>query len=268
MKYEINLKKLLIITLFIIFSINLTNKNAYAWDADTHKWILLSAVDILKQNEGDRIPSRELVLLNNWLEYVEQGIRLADYKPLLNDVFTYGCHFYDPDTGRSFIPTKTAKTMGIHYFEKAGNTYKEGHLLRAFYYLGLSLHYLSDLTQPMHAANFTNISVQAPLYHSRFETFAISRHKYCKVADGQGHWGWKGENPGNWIQAAAVDAKKDFPSVYNQEIRGWIWKSLYHPAYTRRWEDVVVPVVEKRLTEAQRILAGYIHLWFETYTSE
>lgn len=261
---------MLSITITLCFFPNL----GFAWSSsggnnvntNTHFWILDSAIDILQQNEGHEVSSNEIMLLNKWKEFLGYGISFADYNAGLNSAFSYGSHFYDPDTGKSFIPTKTAKDMGAHYFYKAGTTYKQNHPLRAFYYLGLSLHYLTDITQPMHAANLTDFNLKAPLYHSRFERFAASLHKNYKVTDGQGYWDWQKPDPAEWIHVAAKEAKKDISKIYNRDIVYWVWKSSYSYAYTRRWKDAAVPVIEGRLQEAQRITAGYIHLWFKTYT--
>lgn len=236
-------------------------------DTNTHFWILNSAIDILKKNDGNRVTPQELKLLEEWKEFLGLGISFADYNACLNSAFSYGSHFYDPDTGKSFIPTKTARDMGAYYFYKAGNTYKEGHALRAFYYLGLSLHYLTDITQPMHAGNLTALSPKVPGYHNKFEDFAATRHKLSKVEDGDAYWDWQGRDPYQWLHNAAVGAKKQLKTIYNKKIIYWYWRSSYNYAYTRRWQDIATPVIQEQLTEAQRIAAGYIHMWFETYVS-
>lgn len=276
MKLHITLFKVTLILLLCISFTLIMNSNTHAWNSgindtqsNTHYWILKSGIDILRRNVGGKISSKEVELLDKWDEFIGRGISFADYNVITNAMFSYGSHFYDPDTGKSFIPTSTAKNRGIHYFEKAGKTYtEEKDYLRAFYYLGLSLHYLTDLTQPLHAANLSGISPRAPLYHAHFEDFAGTRQKYCLVTDNHAYWDYQGKDPGLWLQQTAIDAKKDFPNVFNPKIKRWYWKSSYNHSYTRRWQSKVIPTIEKRLTEAQRIVPGYIHLWFETYVNK
>lgn len=43
----------------------------------------------------------------------------------------------------------------------------------AGYWLGLSLHYLTDLTRPMHAGNFTYLDSYFIGYHTGFESYAL-----------------------------------------------------------------------------------------------
>lgn len=266
----------LITLLYLTLTLCLISKPCFAWssargnnlETNTHFWILSSAIDILKKNEGDRVTPEEVELLEDWKLYLGFGISFADYNTILNSTFSFGSHFYNPDTKKSFIPTKTAIDMGAHYFLKAGRTYKEDRPLRAFYYLGLSLHYLTDITQPLHAGNITDLNLKAPHYHTKFENFAATRHKFCKVDDGDAYWNWHGKDPYQWIHGAAVDAKKQFKNIYNKETVRWYWKSLYNSSYKRRWQEEAIPIIQERLTAAQRITAGYIHMWFETYVFE
>lgn len=42
-------------------------------------------------------------------------------------------------------------------------------------------------------------------------------------------------------------------------------KATVSQTYADRWRAAVTPITGKRLIEAQRITAGYIQLWFDTY---
>jgi hypothetical protein len=105
-----------------------------------------------------------------------QGLYDADFKPEYNNPKlgqpTWASHFYDPDTHVNWLRQSepTALTQGCAFFEQARDQYHEGHVAEAGYSLGLSLHYLTDLTQPMHAANFTYLSSHPRFgYHTDFE---------------------------------------------------------------------------------------------------
>ncbi len=102
---------------------------------------------------------------------VTQGLEDADFKdPWMGTTpfpgfRAYENHFYDPDSHTSHDGKEwTALCDGRRYFNLAVH---DGRRLRklssnvrlmqsAGHRLGLSIHFLSDLTQPMHAANFAN----------------------------------------------------------------------------------------------------------------
>src|SRR5437660_10223779 len=92
------------------------------------------------------------------------GIYAADVQAPYNDPVagqaTYKSHFYDPDSGENWMheTDPTALTRGRMYFSLARDAYFDGDMGHAGYLFGLSLHYLTDLSQPMHAGNFTYIS--------------------------------------------------------------------------------------------------------------
>ena len=84
---------------------------------------------------------------------------------------TYKSHFYDPDTGRNWWgdTNPTALTRGRSVAAYALDCYLARDLPNAGYYLGLALHYLTDITQAMHAGNFTYLSSDPWGWHSEFE---------------------------------------------------------------------------------------------------
>ncbi len=88
---------------------------------------------------------------------------------------TYKSHFYNPNTGVNWMgeSSPTAPTQGGLYFEQAREAYLAGDLAGAGYHLGLSLHYLTDLTQPMHAANYTWLNSWLWGYHTGFEGYML-----------------------------------------------------------------------------------------------
>lgn len=120
-----------------------------------------------------------------------QGLYDADFLTFFNgpDIAgiqpSYQSHFYDPDTGLNWRGNNdTALSRGTGLFIAASNFYFVGDIQSAGYALGLSLHYLTDLGQPMHAANYTAISLPIK-WHTRFESLVMSLQNNCTVATNQ-----------------------------------------------------------------------------------
>jgi phospholipase C len=234
---------------------------------NTHLWIVQHAIELMQRNVGSPVEQSELDLLKKWQRDWEQGLYDADHKAKYNDHFTFASHFYDPDKGQTYIPDKEhAKDAGSKYFKQAGDSYQKGEYKQAFYLLGLSLHFFTDLTQPMHAANFTNLD-KPTSYHTLFEDYTESIQEDYTVKDKEAFWNWQSsKDPAIWLHAAAVQAKKDFPPIVTSEIKQWVEEGKKGQKDSeRKWKQAVKPVIGKRLDEAQRITAGYIHLWFQLY---
>lgn len=248
---------------------------SYRWSAEdkheegtsSHLWIVNCAIDIMSRNTTI-VKQNEVAMLNEWRTELESGIYDADHKNPYYDTLTFSSHFYDPDTGNSYIPfAAQAKETGSKYFKLAGESYQKKDMKQAFYYLGLSLHYLGDINQPMHAANFTNLSYPQG-FHSKYENFVDTIKDNYKVNDGNGYWNWQGENPEDWIHEATVAAKKDYAGIVNDTTKDWFVRAATSPEYAEKWRVEVTPTTGNRLIEAQRITAGYIQLWFDTYVNQ
>ncbi|MGS2751548.1 phospholipase C [Bacillus zanthoxyli] len=234
---------------------------------NSHLWIVNRSIDMMSRNTTI-VKKNQVALLNEWRTELENGIYNADHENPYFDNFTFASHFYDPETGSTYIPlvSTQAKEAGSKYFKLAGESYKKNDMKQAFFYLGLSLHYLGDVNQPMHAANFTNLSYPQG-FHSKYENFVDTIKDNYKVNDGNGYWNWKGSNPGDWIHGAAVAAKKDYAGIVNDTTKDWFVKAAISSEYADKWRAEVTPATGKRLMEAQRITAGYIQLWFDTYAN-
>ncbi|MEW4153344.1 phospholipase C [Bacillus thuringiensis] len=231
---------------------------------NSHLWIVNRAIDIMSRNTT-RVKQDQVVLLNEWRTDLESGIYSADHENPYYDNSTFVSHFYDPDDGSAYIPlAKQAKETGAKYFKLAGESYKNKDMKQAFFYLGVSLHYLGDVNQPMHAANFTNLSYPQG-FHSKYENFVDTIKDNYKVTDGNGYWNWKGIHPEDWIHGAAVAAKQDFSGIVNSNTKSWFVQAAVSQSYADKWRAEVTPMTGKRLIEAQRVTAGYIQLWFDTY---
>lgn len=47
--------------------------------------------------------------------------------------------------------------------------------------------------------------------------------------------------------------------------KDWFVKAAVSQEYADKWRAEVTPMTGKRLMDAQRVTAGYIQLWFDTY---
>jgi hypothetical protein len=153
---------------------------AALWNAKQHARLLDNAIETL-----DRIPNnrewaalypaaRRLVALMNYTgrkpsgvfyDGIRRGLVAADEKPEYTGIYLgeiiYYMHFYDSKTRQSYFPGhENARTECEKYFNQVIPFNPERatpqQLPALGFSLGLSLHYLTDVTQPMHAVNFTN----------------------------------------------------------------------------------------------------------------
>lgn len=250
-----------------------TTSSALAWSADdahlpaksTHLFIASNAVEIMKHSAD---PSIKLAgdTMEQYRQDWEQGLYDADHMNPYYDSYTFTSHFYDPDTMTNYagLSYPTARQAGSKYFKMAGDHYKMGNLQSAFYYLGVSLHFFTDLTQPMHAANFSNLNHGAPGYHSKFEEYATQIQSHAAVTSGllTQH---ATNDPEQWLHLTAKESKSHFPEIYNSEIQGWFWDAAFSQWAADQWRAAVTVPTKQRLTAAQQHTAGFAYLWWQTY---
>jgi hypothetical protein len=148
------------------------------WEEKTHKTILEIAIELMRAyaNHGTNTHLKdfltEFYAKSEFTDSMYQGLKDADDKLPWKDNY-WASHFYNPESKLNYrgpgYNSPTAYTQAIKYF-KLSQHYAQRilHFLQnhqtpaqqlyknAGYYLGLSLHFFTDLTQPMHAANFTN----------------------------------------------------------------------------------------------------------------
>lgn len=143
------------------------------WDKLTHSEIVENGVHLLRSLSVPE--ATEFIKLwdgRGFDRSTKLGLADADEKSPWTGTYCAGYpmfedHFYDPDTGRNYTGRSTnAMTLGrlcfnlaVHFgrrIYRLGADAPDKLYQRAGNWLGLSLHFLTDLTQPMHAANFTN----------------------------------------------------------------------------------------------------------------
>ncbi len=159
------------------------------WEDENHKRLVESAFNIIALHPTLHGSRRPLNMYGNAIfkEAVFKGLHDADYlAPYTDGITPYKSHFYDPDTGVNYMgeTEPTARTQASIFAGIALNhvaiiedgaaprdildlAYK-----RAGFYLGVALHYVTDMSQPMHTANFINnpfIGVDGDYRHAGFE---------------------------------------------------------------------------------------------------
>lgn len=190
-----------------------------------------------------------------------QGLYDADFvgtynNPVLNQP-TYKSHFYDPATGKNWVgeTTPTALTNGVTFFTSSVIEYQ--HLgSRAGYDLGLALHYFTDLTQPMHAANFTYISSIPFGYHTDFETFMLQQQARVPQPSVTGFQPGSVNGAAALFTATATATKaRHWPQVLAAyDYTGW----KFSPT---RWQQAVLPLLPSILDDAVKATAQLLYLY-------
>ena len=274
MKKRIQTKKLL--SLVAVSAITITSlfggvPKAFAWSCDdpqnqdqsTHLFIVNNGIKLISGNANPAI-NKPTTLLEQFRDRWEQGLYDADHMNPFYDTSTFLSHFYDPDTQTNYAGSSypTARQSGVKYFNLAADYYKNGDFYNAFYYLGVSLHYFTDVTMPLHASNISNLDHHAPGYHSKLESYSQSIQNQAPAPE-SGLFNWvSSTDPGLWIQQAAVQAKSVAPQVWNDSIISWFWQAATSYYYSDMWKNAVKTPILNQLNQAERETAGFIDMFF------
>ncbi|HEX5062892.1 MAG TPA: hypothetical protein VFV99_26140 [Kofleriaceae bacterium] len=144
--------------------------------ASTHLFIVNRAITILGKHTSLPQASKAFARLNNstcrtrW----QLGLDDADHKVSYNNWYTWRSHFYDPSTGTNYTgqTSPVAYNEALKHLQTAKTKLAANDVNNGCYELGLALHYATDMTQPMHAANFA--ATDRPLdMHSHVEDYAV-----------------------------------------------------------------------------------------------
>jgi phospholipase C len=244
---------------------------AFEVKANTHLWLLFSAASLV---EGESPVGKTLyrliqpwngVLHDDFHDALCRALWDADHRaPYTDPVFdlipTWQSHFYDPDTRMNWTghPGPTALSQGSRYFRQSLLAYRRKEWEAAGYALGLAVHYLSDMTQPMHAANFTWLDSQPWGYHTDFERY--TKHILERVGLPCNYRPLLNETePAPYIHAAARYSKDNY---YGQIVKSE-WTQHYEEADREDavWEARVGAVMPSILHDAVQVTAQFLLLW-------
>ena len=266
-----------------------------AWDAEsatneassTHLWIVDHAVSLLAARTDLPRAAHFVQMLNtpacrtNW----EQGLLDADFLAIYNNgIFntkpndsiatvaasgaSFKSHFYDPDTNKNYKgeTSPTARTQAAQFLAAAAANWAAHNTDTACYQLGLSFHYMTDSTQPMHAANFTNTN-RAFTLHAHFESYAESIQSHYVVTDAAFLGGAQTADAALLAGAHAAKAlwQPLLQSIYDTyKSRGWTCYAAYETWLiddTGCWESSTAVDTQTGLSlqTAQRSTANYLY---------
>ncbi|HEX4462117.1 MAG TPA: hypothetical protein VIA18_29275 [Polyangia bacterium] len=260
------------------------------WDAEsaddetrsTHLWIVNRARDLLALRTDLPQAVNAVALLNapdcepSW----HQGLVDADFKTPYNGAIfsvpvgapsaelilagaTWASHFYDVDTGLNYKgqSTPTAFDQALAHLGNARAKWAANDRADGCYELGLSLHYMTDITQPMHASNYTASDFPVKL-HSDFESYAETLQANYVVTS------WSGPTAGDptaQLLAAAHASKALWPPLraavaasYDATCADF---NLYWIDHTSCWtgSSAVAAQLGTELASAQLSTASYLY---------
>jgi hypothetical protein len=275
--------------------------NMALWEDITHKAIVKKAIEMMAayvSNGGGNPHTKDFLVHFGQADFSQalyQGLKDADYKsPWCDTIFE--AHFYNPHNSKNFRGNQhwTAYSQTIkyfklsqHYAQRINYFVKEqvrpGAQLykNAGYYLGLSLHFFTDLTQPMHAANFANVfgfengypqNLVPDLRHESFEIYvdnAINRgllNDLVPLVDA--HLGpFPNHFIGDWIDVVAKRSWATFDgkmrdTLRNKEKRkvaGWTVGKLLPEAAWR--DEEAKPIMEESTKVAPYDVVNFLTNW-------
>lgn len=230
-------------------------------EINTHLWLFNQAEKILAKD----VTGAQLDLvreLKNYNKEIAQGIFDADHKNPYYDKNTFLSHFYNPKTHKTYIPGfPNAKDTGTKYFNISVEEYQDGNFEKAFYNLGLAIHYYTDVSQPMHANNFTALSHPVG-YHCAYENYVDTfKQIFQASAESEAKW-FCTDDVSEWYHENAKRAQADYPKIVNAIIKKSYIQGLSDSQKSRTWKKAVRAATGKRLRDSQETLAGFLEFWY------
>lgn len=172
---------------------------------------------------------------------IKQGLLRADSDPRYN-YFLWSSHFFDPNTGDNYLHApwafpQTALSEGLKYAIKSAAALQSGasgaKREQAAFELGLAMHYMTDLSQPMHAANFPNSD--ADWRHGKFETFAAENKDYFDALEEPRKIAWEKVKPGAYgatMRDMLVELARRARRLFDKEVLPAIAHHDHYAAFT------------------------------------
>jgi phospholipase C len=234
---------------------------------NTHLWIVENALKIFSNSPS--IPQININKLNNILnankKELRQGIYDADHLNPFMDFYTFASHFYNPHSNNTYIPGywSNAKIAGVKYFEQSIAYYNQGNISMSVYYLGISLHYFVDVSQPMHANNYTNLSWPQG-FHSKYEKFVDTIKDQVDNSNLTMIRLSNDNSPKEWFIQNASLGYRYFDKIVNSSTESKFLEAMISQSSSDKWHDeVTIPTIDI-LKKSQQTTAGYLNLWINT----
>jgi hypothetical protein len=190
------------------------------------------------------------------------GLYDADFLSPYNDPnwinqATWKSHFYDQSTGTNYEgeTTPTALTNGTAYLSQSLQKLRtDPNLYNGGYALGLALHYFTDLTQPMHSANYTYLSSFPFGYHTDFEVYVMSVQATVAQPSVTGFLPGQFADIASVFSANAKSSKETYFAALDQAHKYASWK--WSPA---QWQNAVQAMLPGILDDAVAITAQLLY---------
>lgn|GEM_PF-6645330 len=263
------------------------------WNKETHAQIVNNAFSLATRYDtlDGAATLKKLWANETFKSAVHSGLVDADeYGKVEYTGFLYAKHFYDPDTRTNYFgfTSGTAMTEALTYFREStnqlatalpvlnrGESLSEALARDMGYKLGLALHYLTDLTQPMHAANFANVFASAQLHdwrHSGFEEYAeTNRSRFVgNLSTVQAReidpkvLGFG--SPADLLQRVAANAKRIFIEKVGPAAAAklqWVSTPEGGPVavITNKWGSEADAALQEALPYGQNMTAAFLLYW-------
>lgn len=250
--------------------------------SNTHLWVVNRALDLLaKSTDPVAVAAAARMRTSTCRTQWEGGLWDADDGTLAEQGGARGSHFYN-GAGRDFEgePTKVVTyRLGTDEQIGSGNARtnaasrmaKVGTISTAdeCYQFGLALHYLTDMTQPMHASSFSALGSPFSL-HPAFEDYVGNVQARFPVA-GAMAWQqrWKGRSADDVFHETALRANALAPGLAKVlAYRGTVCTFTTEPAvtYTSHCflnDSAVHAKIGELLFDAYQSTASYIYAAFK-----
>jgi hypothetical protein len=207
---------------------------------NTHLWVVNRALELLaKSSDPVAVTAVNKMSESPCRARWQQGLYDGDEPALADDPTKVkssaaGTHFYNPRgrdafgnptsattylvggvdvstggvTGRRHLNARQTADLHIRKLPSSGPTATKG-----CYELGLALHYMTDMTQPMHSSSFSGVS--SPMWlHPYFEAYVpFVQNRF--PADGSWSERWKGDSPDDTFHKVAVRSNERAPALMN-----------------------------------------------------
>ncbi|HEX8110426.1 MAG TPA: hypothetical protein VF516_21990 [Kofleriaceae bacterium] len=255
------------------------------WRGNTHLFIVEKAIDLLKHSD-DPFALGAARFLDACTQEWRQGLWDADGRDELVDSNNHGSHFYDPSpsdhchtyalalsscVSGSFDARQNARNQIQHFAtgKSAVPAKTYGHHAKSrCYALGLALHYMTDVTMPYHAAQYSGAS--PPLFlHPTLEAYVpVIQHRFVQTS-----WTPGAGSPDDVLVAAAKGGKAlfgSFKKAINDAGGACVYVSGAGGVYAGpcfRNKPAVDAAIGEALKRAQLNTATYLHAVFRASPS-
>lgn len=272
------------------------------WRSNTHLYVVAGAIDLLSRVPNDPVAAKAVAKMRDAAcrERWESGLWDADDADLSETGGSRGSHFYN-GAGLDFWGAATKvitylmsplQNQGAGSFieqNSKGNARTNAQQRMALaaamntadhcYQLGIALHYMSDMTQPMHAASFSAVDIPTSL-HAVFEDYVGNIQGRFPAASVNWDGRFKGRRHDEVFHEAAVRANSFAPGLSGLlKYEGTICTMMSEPptstspmvAYTGRC-FVHEPAVDNKagelLKDAYQSIASYLYAAFSELNSK